>query len=321
MSIYHNPDKLLLKRFNEKNGLALRLDQVVFSNPRDAKLVDPVLAKNYNSVIDVVMQKNAPYDGVAVLFYNRINFAYEFVNSRLLDINYLIVEEEKTIHELIPALNRKLGLSLVPEEVADKTFESVGLFTTVQVQMLPGSKRYIGSFNINVMRRGGSFVALTLRNSVVEVLDANRKAVTAGRPDYPVYPINYHIDYTAAAGVLKNLSGFLTYPRWTGEDTSELLQDNGPSVTSAINAVDGLGWVYTASATAVNNLARAVILYNGPTKDCLVYPEGYTQNLPFDVPGVNPSNTDFDNVLVLANNYPYYSTNRYKPLVLFHYND
>lgn len=320
MSIYHNPDKLLLKRFNEKNGLALRLDQVVFSNPRDAKLVDPVLAKNYNSVIDVVMQKNAPYDGVAVLFYNRVNFAYEFANSRLLDINYLIIEEEKTIHELIPALNRKLGLALVPEEVADKTFESVGLFTTVQVQMLPGSKRYIGSFNINVMRRGGSFVPITLRNSVVEAMDATRKLAGA-KPDYPIYPINYHIDYTAAAATFRSIRGSLVYPRWLGEDNPELLQDLSGSIVAAINAVDGLGWVYTATATAANNLVRSMVLYNGPTKDCLVYPEGYMGNKPIEAVGVNPSNTDFDNVMVLANNNPYYSTNRYKPLVLFHYND
>lgn len=320
MSIYHNPDKLLLKRFNEKNGLALKSEQVVFTNPRDAKLVDPVMAKNYNSVIDVVMQKNAPYDGVAVLFYNRINFAYEFANSRLLDLNYLVVEEEKTIHELIPALNRKLGLALVPEEVADKAFESIGLFTTVQVQVLPGSKRYIGSFNINLMRRGGSFVPITLRNSVVDVLDADRKAAAA-KPDYPIYSLNYHIDYSSAAGVLRKLGALLTYPNWGGEDIAELLQDNSTALTGALNGADGLGWVYTAAATAANNLARCVVIYNGPTKDCLVYPEGYKKNKPIEVVGANPSNTDFDNVLVLVNNNPYYSTNRYKPLVLFHYND
>ena len=320
MSIYHNPDKLLLKRFNEKNGLALRADQVVFTNPRDAKLVDPVLAKNYNSVIDVVMQKNSPYDGVAALFYNRINFAYEFANSRLLDLNYLVVEDEKTTRELVPALNRKLGLSLIPEEVDDKAFEGVGLFTTVQIQMLAGSKQYIGSFNINVMRNGGSFVPITLRNSVVDVLDADRKSIGV-KPDYPIYSLNYHIDYTAAAPVLKKIGASLAYTRWSGEDVAELLQDNGSSVSNALNAVDGIGWTFGASATAANSLARSVILYNGPTKDCLVYPEGYKKNTPIVAAGANPSNTDFDNVLVLVNNNPYYSTNRYKPLVLFHYND
>lgn len=320
MSIYHNPDKLLLKRFNEKNGLALRADQVVFTNPRDAKLVDPVLAKNYNSVIDVVMQKNAPYDGVAVLFYNRINFAYEFTNSRLLDLNYLVVDEEKSVHELLPALNRKLGLTLTPEEVADKPFESVGLFTTVQVQVLPGSKRYIGSFNINVMRAAGSFVPITLRNSVVEAMDATRKLAGA-KPDYPIYPLNYHIDYSAAAGVFRKFSGSLIYPRWPGEDTSASNAANITTLLSAIVAVDGLDWNNNTTAGATNSLARSMVLYNGPTKDCLVYPEGYMGNKPIEAVGKNPSNTDFDNVLILANNNPYYSTIRYKPLVLFHYND
>jgi len=232
----------------------------------------------------------------------------------------LVVEEEKTIRDLVPALNLKLGLALVPEEVDDKAFESSGLFTTVQVQVLPGSKRYIGAFNINIMRRGGSFVPITLRNSVVEVIDAGRKSVSV-KPDYPIYSINYHIDYSAAASVLRKLGALLTYPNWTGEDVAELLQDNSTAFTNAINAVDGLGWVYTASATAANNLARSMVVYNGPTKDCLVYPEGYKANTPIEAIGANPSNTDFDNVLVLINNNPYYSTNRYKPLVLFHYND
>ena len=320
MSIYYDPDKFLLKRFNENNGFALYPEHVAFNNPRATAIVDPAMADRYNTIIDVVMLPGSMYDGVTQLYYNRINLSYEFSTSRLQDLNYLSIGKEKTVHEIIPRLNRKFGLALTVDEVVDAPIRDAGLFTLVNIKVLPTSRRYYGSFDINVMRASGGLKVMDIKHQAIWEWDASRKIYATKHGELPLYSINYNIDYTPIAQFLKTIIPSDTYFRYASE-TEYTTIPKDPWISQMLNSVDNLGWTTTGSAGTPQDLYLAAIIYNGPTKDCKVAQRAFNNSRPIDGIFSNPANLEFDNVLVLVPINPNYSGTRYKSLVLFHYNE
>ena len=323
MTIYYDPDKFLLERFNANNGFALYREHVVFNNPRSTAIVDPPMADKYNTIIDVVMQPGAMFDGVTQMYYNRINLAHEFANSRLLDVNYLSINDEKTIHEIIPRLNLKFGLALTTDEVVDGPIRDAGLFTLVNVKAISTSKRYYNSFNINVMRSSGGLAVVDIKHEATTEWDISRKVLApAGYTDYPLHVLNYNIDYTSIAGQLRTIKPKISYHRQPQEmgHTTLALHDWLPM---ALTSVDGIGWsaASTVPAGSAQNLYQAAVVYNGPVKDCRIPGRGMNYRRPIADDSINPANPAYDNVLALLMWNPSNSKTRYKSLALFHYNE
>ena len=321
MSIYYDPDKFLLKRFNENNGFALYAEHVAFNNPRATAVVDPVMADRYNTVIDVVMLPGSMYDGVTQLYYNRINLAHEFATSRLQDLHYLGIGQEKTLHDIIPKLNLKFGLALTEDEVIDGPIRDAGLFTLVNIKVMPTSKRYYGSFNINLMRTGGGLSVVDIKHETIWEWDATRKIYINGHGELPLHTPNYNIDYTAVAQYLRTIEANPAYYRFLADADYTAIPAN-PWLPQVLNSVDNLGWTATSSGTGTfQNLVRAAIVYNGPTSDCKIATRAINNIRPIDANFNNPANLEFDNVLAVVAFNPTTSPLRYKSLVLFHYNE
>lgn len=326
MSIYRRIEKYLLAQFNTKNGHSLLPEHVKFKNPRPADSVDLAMAAVYNTAISLEMQKGSPFDGVATLFYNRVVLSSEFAVSRLVDLNFIKIKNEKTIHDILPYINTKLGLHLDPSDVYDDPLNDYGLFSQVRVRIMDHCLEFTGSFDMGIMRVDAPLAKPTIRNSVVFLEDTGRKGVYAGRPEYPVFPLTFGIDYTAASFYLKQIpvpdawgAFALAYPLQAAFPTDPAM------FASALNQVDNLGWRSDINAAATLTVAQAMPLYNGPTKNCTVPSYAYlgvTGETPSaDVVWSNPANTKYDNVLVMMIHNPWYSTNRYKSLALFHYNE
>lgn len=326
MSIYHRVEKLLLKQFNEKNGHNLLPQHVKFTNPRPADSVDPTMAVVYNTAISMEMQKGCPFDGVATLFYNRIVLSAEFSVSRLLDLNYIKIQDERTTRSLIPYINTKLGLHLSPEDVVDEPLNDKGLFAQVRIRITDTSFEFTGSFDIGVMRVNAPLVKLDVKHSVVFTEDTGRKAVYAGRTESPVFPLTYGIDYTAAYADLRRVKVPKAWGAFPTIYTNQAAVPYTPDhLVNVINTIDNLGWRSNQSQLATLTLNQAMPLYNGPTKDCLIPSYAYlgitSQVTEAETIWSNPANLAYDNVLVLMIHNPWYHNTRYKSLALFHYNE
>lgn len=326
MSIYRRVEKLLLREFNAKNNHNLLPEHVRFVNPRPADTVDVTMAAVYNTAISMEMLKGCPFDGVATLFYNRVVLSAEFSTSRLLDLNYVKINDEKTIHEIIPYINTKLGLHLTTEDVVDEPLTDKGLFTQVRIRIADGCLEFTGSFDIGLMRVNAPLVKLDAKHSVVFVEDAGRKAIYPGRPEAPVFPLTYGIDYSAAYADLRRVKVPKAWGAFPTVYTNQAAVPYTPDhLANVLNTIDNIGWRSNQAATTGLTLNQAIPLYNGPTKDCLV-PDYAFLGITSQVQGSetiwsNPANTEYDNVLVLMIHNPWYTNGRYKSLALFHYNE
>lgn len=324
MSIYFRVEKLLLAKFNERNGHSLLPSQVKFSNPRPADSVDPTMAVRYNTAVSLEMLKGSPFDGVATLFYNRIVLSAEFSNSKLLDLNFIKINDERSTSELVPYLNTKLGLHLRTEDIIDEPLNDKGLFTQTRIRIAEGSMEFTGSMDIGIMRINAPLVKMTAKHSPIYIEEARRKAVNA-RTEAPVFPLNYRIDYSAAFNWLRRIKAADAWGAFPAQVTLNAAWPFTPTtLASCLSKIDGINWSASPSALAAPSLNQAMALYNGPTEDCKVYTYAFLSNAitmdMSDPTWINPANKDFDNVLVLALHNPWYSNNRYKSLVLFHYN-
>ena len=326
MSIYRRVEKLILREFNEKNGHNLLPEHVRFTNPRPADSGDPTMAAVYNTAVSLEMLKGCPFDGVATLFYNRVVLSAEFSVSRLLDLNYIKIQDERTTRELVPYINTKLGLHLRPEDVVEEELNDRGLFTQVRIRITEGSLEFTGSFDLGIMRVNAPLVKLDAKHSVVFVEDAGRKAIYPGRPEAPVFPLTYGIDYTAAYADLRRVKVPKAWGAFPTVYTNQAAVPYTPDhLANVLNTIDNYGWRSNQAATTGMTLNQAMPLYNGPTKDCLV-PDYAFLGITAQVQNAetiwsNPANLDYDNVLVLMIHNPWYTNGRYKSLALFHYNE
>ena len=341
MSIYKHADQVLLARYNAANGTALLPEHVKFVNPRPAALESLVLSKQYNTAVSMVMQPGAPFEGVATLYYNRIVLAAEFANSRLVDLNYIKIKKEETTRELVDYLNLKLGLSLKPEDIVDEPLNDQGSYTTVTIRVNNDSLEYVGSFVIGVMRNSNVLKKVVMQHDIDWDLLQQRRALTSSYPrtEAAVFPLNYAVDYSPIASILKRVRANMLYPFAVNMVPDELVIHNraySGLFQVAVNQIDGLGWINGGSiGEGPLNLNTSWAIYNGPTKDCFIpsYLSVYDIHSANTKVGTgwwagvnkvdwnNPANLDYDNVLVLQLANPFRSSNRYRALVLFHYNE
>lgn len=326
MSIYRRVENLLLRRFNAENGQKLLPEHVRFTNPRSAALVDEVMANTYNTAVTMEMTPASPFDGAVTLFYGRVVLSSEFALSKLINLNFIKVKSEKTIHELLPYINTKLGLHLRPVDVIDGSLNDGGIFTQVRIQTTNTSMEFTGSFDIGIMRVDATLVSLDVKHSVVYTEDTGRRGVYPGRLEHPVFPLTYDIDYSPAYFDLKRVKVPLAWGAFPAAYILQAVTPGAPAhLASVLSTIDGIAWRSDTAAGDTLTLMQAMPVYNGPTKDCLVPSYAYfgitAQPMSKDIVWSNPSNLEYDNVLVLMIHNPWYHKTRYKSLALFHYNE
>lgn len=326
MATYFSAEDLLLKQINEKNQLMLTKHDIEFSSPLPAEAVDPNKAKDYNTAVTLKMKRIDQFDGEGTIFYNRLNLSSEFATAGFETKNYLYVERPFSIHGILPHINRKTGLRLTTGNVYDAEISPTDDFTMITVRALPRSMDYTGQFKIGVVNTGVLSSIAPLDPNLFAGIDRKRKAVSGYTPtEANILTRTYGIDYSPIGELLKRVATGLWPTRPTDEPDTLVYYDR---LSGLLRCVDGLPWGTTAAPSSLN-VWRAYGVYNGPTKDCWIPsdPSGGNSNLflkPDVRPGEqaysNPTNTDYTHALVLALNWPYSDTARYRPMAIFHYN-
>lgn len=325
MATYFSAEDLLLKQINEKNNLMLTKHDIEFSSPMPAEAVDPNKAKEFNTAVTLKMKRIEEFDGEGTIFYNRLNLSSEFASAGFETKSYVYVSRPFSLHGILEHINRKTGLRLTPGNTYNVELSPTADFTLVTVRALPQSMDYTGQFKIGVVNTGVLSSIAMLEPNVFASIDRQRKAVSGYTPtEANILTRTYGIDYSPIGEFLKRCAAGPWPTRGINEPEVLIYYDR---VHQLLRAVDGLPW-QTAVAPGALNIWRAYGVYNGPTKDCLVASDPPSAGNVFKdhnvLPGEqvlsNPTNTDFTHALILAMNWPYGDTTRYRSMAIFHYN-
>lgn len=317
MKAFQSVTVKLLAAFNAANTSTITMNQVTFKDVRPVDSLTPRPNTTKNTAITMVVSDSSAYPGEVTLFYDRINISQPSTFAPLGSSLSITATTEKSIHELLPLINRRLGTTLVPAEVVDRKLQLEKGFDTISVVMTGKSELFIGSVKILVIREIDPELDLILPvvGETWQVSNAASAAVS-GYPLQARYPrglLSYRYDYTAQADVLKT---YAWTPEWTGlKDATK-----GKALAAALKAIDNYPWIFTAPPTVKNagELWGVWIAYNGPIKDM---PPNVSNDYKHYIDAVGMRRDEFDNVMVIQPDVPWSSNTAYRCMLVVHYND
>lgn len=304
-----------LAAFNAANGTTLTMEQVEFTDVRPVDSITPRPNTPRNTAITMKVKRGAPFTGETTLYYDRIQLATPFKNAPLQTLLGVSATTEKTIHELLPLINRRLGTSFVEDEILDAPLKLEKGFDVITVQTTGKSQHFVGSVQLQVTRPTNPAVDLVVPHmGELWYKDHIFAESIAGQPltqKWPPALRTYLSDYSFSADFLRTVPA---YPEYTPITDTAF----GSKLANSLKAVDLISWVFTATKT-IANLYRAWPIYNGPTKDFNLDPH---IDEPYYAEAVDQMRSDeFDNVLVLMTNGAWTDAYGYRSCIVVHYND
>lgn len=317
MKAFQSVSAKLLAAFNAANNSTITMNQVSFKDVRPVDSITPRPNTTKNTAITMVVSDSSPYPGEVTLFYDRLNISVPANYAPLGSSLSIKATVEKTIHDLLPLINRRLGTELTKDEVVDRPLYLDKGFDTISVVMTGKSNLFIGSIKLLVVRDVNPEVDLILPvvGEVWQVSNAASAAVS-GIPLQAKYPrglLSYRYDYSAQANTLKT---YAWTPEWSG------LKDapKGVALAAALKAVDNYPWVFTAPPTVkqAGELWGVWVAYNGPIKNM---PPNVSNDYKQYIDAVGMRSDEFDNVMVLQPDVPWSTNSAYRCMLVVHYND
>lgn len=318
MKIFEDVRRRLLRTFNTRNNQNIPFDKVSFGNPVPYDSLVPVPGQtgaDYgpNTAVSLRMLPGAPFTGETQLYYNRLPLGRAFRHAPLKTVLAVKATNEKTVHELIPQLNRRLGTSFKTRDLVNAPLDlSIG-FMRLTLVAAPTSYEWVGSVELAVWGtdRGNEFDFVNV-GKLWQADDASQLSVS-GYPTnvrWPVALATYHIDYTPQQATLR---AFAASDVW-----APLSDANATTLANALKAVDGRGWLMSTNITPYN-LRGTSIYYNG--KVATFVPTGILVDDPGAASIVKMLNSDYDNVLIARADWPWKSASGFRSFLIVHYND
>lgn len=321
MKVFENVPKRLLTLFNAKYGTALTLDQVEFKNPRPTAKINPKPGTTKNTAVTLAMRPGAAYTGDTILYYDRLSLAKAWLNAPLASELPIQVENETTVHDLIPKLYRRLGVKFLTTDLVNAPLDLTAHVGRLSLTAADTSLTWVGKVEIGLQQtiRPNEF-AVSYPGKLWTYDDGIQAAITSPAMTNWFSPmaLSYMFDYTPQVAFLKTLVATNVQ--------SQISSTVATNLAAALKAVDGLNWVYSTAITSFN-LNGATIYYNGKVKD---YPAwlALNQGYPYMDVGMldigllqNPINPEYDNVMLIQPNRPWVDTSGYRSFMIIHYND
>lgn len=194
MSIYDKPSReMLLEAINRDNGLvgdkALTWDQIATGFPE----VISGESIPFNTRVMLYGLNGQGYKGTVTIEYNRIDMPTLFQGL----VPTVITDPQNSLVDLLPALNKAYGLSLIADDIIDQSVKDLGTDWQLDVTMRPGCLAWQGGFRM----RFAKFIP-NLRDVVKDVdLNVIIAPFTLG-PKPRVEYVGYGYDWTEAYTVI-----------------------------------------------------------------------------------------------------------------------
>jgi hypothetical protein len=205
--------------------------------------------------IPAVTMYDSAYEGYVKFRYQRLSLAKAFgtIRPQLRDIGY------PTLHQLLPVINKKLGINLEPVDVVDVQFDWLGNNEQLNIQITAtaNSLGYEGSFIVTFTR------VRPMLNKVVAAttLDVLKHHTTPVTGTLALAMATYSIDFTDEKN---SLPIYAPYRYWANIGaTRTLLASYGfPNWPQA--QIGTLKWGLTSSFPEANQSFKNVIIHPNP---------------------------------------------------------
>lgn len=315
MRTFNSVEAQCLAAFNAANSTTLTLSQVEFKDVRPVDSITPRPVTDRNTAITMATKRGAPFTGETTLYYDRIQLASPFKNAPLLSTLSVKATTEKTIHELLPEINRRMGTDFDPSEIEDAELNIEKGFDVITLRASATCRQFVGSVKLKV-----TAVPDPTREIVVpymgELWYKDHQAADANttRPLTQKYPPGlktYLCDYSVSAEFLRTVPA--------SPDYNPIIDSVfGLKLAAALKAGDGISWSFTTSRLT-NNLYRSWPIYNGPIADLNI--DTWVDEPHYGAAVGAMRADEFDNVLILRTNGNDSDSFGYRSCLIVHYNN
>jgi len=205
--------------------------------------------------IPAVTMYDSAYEGYVKFRYQRLSLAKAFgtIRPQLRDIGY------PTLHQLLPVINKKLGINLEPVDVVDVKFDWLGNNEQLNIQITASTESlgYEGSFIITFTR------VRPMLNKVLTAtsLDVLKHHTAPVENKLSLAMATYSIDFTDEKG---SLQIYAPYSYWydTGKTRAMLATYGFPNWPQA--QIGTLKWGLTSKFPEANQNFKNVIIHPNP---------------------------------------------------------
>lgn len=312
MSLVRDFEETLRYELETVRKVPLRKKNLVLGIPKAPAEFGLTTAKN--TAITAEFEERAflvTYDRqtLAAFFGNTFTVARQGMSIR--------VPSVKSTHDLLPDINRTFDLALRPEDVIDEPLALEFSHTKITLKVTPTCLWFTGTIDIPLIgkyQQVGETLLVGVDSDLLLGRDTtagvSATLIRAGQK-------THHIDYGPATGTLRGVPWTNNYA-WS--NTPAAVVNN---LVSALNNVDGLGWVYSTSYGVKNNLLNGNVAYNGPI-------EGFELKIPSELANQEANlyserfplcRKDMTHVLVYQPNPNYGASNLSAYPMFIHYGD
>lgn len=193
------PAQIILGNVNSSNTLpvALSEENLYFGRAR-------LDADGVTTILPTVGKLGSEYTDYADLRYRRIDF------SKIIDVRPLIeTVGVPTLHDMLPVINQKLGLNLLPSDVENIGIQLVnpGEEVNLVIKATPGGIGYVGNFVIKYRRKR------PLLSSVVKKQDLDRlnHPIPVALQKHSLTALMWSLDFTADRSIIAVNKGAWLY--------------------------------------------------------------------------------------------------------------
>ena len=148
--LFANAKDAIIASINAKNGLFLKVSDVIFGPGQKVTDLVPVPTTTKNSSVLIRVADGKAYSGQARVYYDRLDFATVFAHTPLNTYAKLRVFRPSKIWDLIPALNDYYGLNLTTEDIVDGDLSLINGNGTAIIKANTRSLGWIGQFTVTI---------------------------------------------------------------------------------------------------------------------------------------------------------------------------
>lgn len=208
--------------------------------------------------IPAVTMYDSAYEGYVKFRYQRLSLAKAFgtIRPQLRDIGY------PTLHQLLPVINKKLGINLEPVDVVDVQFDWLGNNEQLNIQITAtaNSLGYEGSFIVTFTR------VRPMLNKVVAVtsLDVLKHHTAPVDGKLSLAMALYDLDFTGHTTRYEALAVYAPYRYWwnVGQLRTLMASYGFPNWPQA--QIGTLKWGTTKQFPEANQAYKNVIIHPNP---------------------------------------------------------
>ena len=319
MRIINDVFDQLLANFNQKNSTALTRSQVEFKDIRPVDSITPRPNTTKNTAITMAVKRNAPLTGEVTLFYDRIQLRQPYREAPLQNGTLKFqVMTEKTVVELLPKINQRLGTRLTADDVVDRPLSLRKGFDIFDLVASPMSPNFIGVLSMLAIRVDNPETDVVLDTyKPLWYYDNLASETVSGTPlIQKALPslFTYHNDYSAIADYLHTVPA---YDTWTALSVAD-----GLVLANALKSCDGRGWTSITGKGAAN-LRGAWVMYNGPIDQVPDRVGIVAEDIALMGTDafVGFRSDEFDNVMLIRTDAPYSDGYSNRSAYIIHYNN